>query len=120
MTWRARAAFVAGAAVAMAALTWVGGWTAVALFSLVAAFGDRRRLVSPYTLALAAAVAWGALLAFDATGGRMAALAGALGGVMRLPGTVLALATIAFVSLLAWSAAVVGSALAQLMVRRRV
>lgn len=119
MRARTNATFVVGAAVAMAALTWVGGWMTVPLFALAAAFGDRRRLVSPWTAALAAALAWSALLLFDAGGGRMSALSAALGGVMRVPGAVLALVTVAFVSLLAWSAAVVGGALGRLMVRRR-
>jgi hypothetical protein len=61
--------------------------------------------------ALAAVIAWGCLLLIDAVGGRFAALAASLGGVMGLPPAVLIVVTLAFAALLAWSAATLAASL---------
>ena len=70
--------------------------------------------------ALAAIVAWAALLLVNATGGRFGTLTSTVAGVMGIPAAALLLVTLLFAGLLAWSAAVVGSEVASLFRPRRV
>src|SRR5215218_934245 len=91
-------------AIAVAALTWTVGWWGVAIAALL----WRRRGVA-WLVALAAIVAWIALILMNAIGGRFATLASSIGGVMRVPPAVLLIVTLLFRALLAWSAAVLGS-----------
>ena len=98
---------------AIAATTWVAGWWGVALVALVVgAFAARRRGIA-WTTALAAIVAWVALLAFDAVSGRFGVFAAAIGGVMKVPAGSVVVVALLFAGLLAWSAAVVGSEVAR-------
>ncbi|MEO8563268.1 MAG: hypothetical protein ABI601_14385 [bacterium] len=97
------------ATLAIAAMTWVAGWWGVVLVALVVGAVQWRRRGIGWTTALAAIVAWGALLLADAAKGRFGALASAIGGVMRVPAAALVVVTLLFAALLAWSAAVVGS-----------
>ncbi|PYP80914.1 MAG: hypothetical protein DMD35_03670 [Gemmatimonadetes bacterium] len=94
-------------AIAMASLTWLLGWWGIVIAALVAGTLLRRR-GAPWLVALSAIVAWGALLAVDSFGGRFAALATSIAGVMRVPVPALLIVTLLFGALLAWSAAVVG------------
>lgn len=95
------------------------GWAAVplvaALFVALApripalgratpSFWDRSVPVSVLA-APAGALAWGALLAVDATGARFGAVLRMLAGVMQLPAAALVAATLLLPALLAWSAA---------------
>ncbi len=96
-------------ALAVAALTWLLGWWGVVVAALVAGVVLSRRHGAAWLVALATALAWAALLAVDAVGGRFSALASSIAGVMRVPVPALLLVTLLFGALLAWSAAVVGT-----------
>ena len=98
-----------GTALAVATLTWLLGWWGVVIAALVAGVVLRQRRGVAWLVALAAVVAWVALLAVDAVGGRFSTLAGSVAGVMRVPVPALLLVTLLFGALLGWSAAVVGS-----------
>jgi hypothetical protein len=92
-------------AAAFAIATVVLGWWSV---PIVAAAGAVVRRGIPRTVwmaALAAALAWAALLAWLAARGPLGVLATQLAGVMTLPAVVLPLVTVIFPALLAWSAA---------------
>lgn len=99
--------FVLFVAAAMTALTWLLGWWGVLLAALIVGYVFRQQGGGGWRIALAAALAWGALLVFDAGAGPFGRLASTLGGVMRLPPAVLVLLTLAFPAALAWSAATV-------------
>ena len=106
-------------ALAVAALTWWLGWWGVVVAALVAGAALRQRRGAPWLVALAAVVAWGALIVVDAVGGRFAALATLVAGVLRAPSVALLVVTLLFGALLAWSAAVVGSEIGRLVRDRR-
>jgi hypothetical protein len=97
------------AALAIAATTWALGWWGVVLAALLVGAVQWRRKGIAWLAALAALVAWGALLLLDATSGRFGALGSAIGGVMRVPAPAVMAVTLLFAALLGWSAAVVGS-----------
>ena len=100
-------------ALAVAALTWLLGWWGVVVAATVAgAILWRRRGVS-WLVALAAIVAWSALILMDSVRGRFATLASSLGRVMGVPAPMLIAVTLLFAALLAWSAAVLGSEIAR-------
>ena len=106
-------------AAVMAVLTWLIGWWAV---PLVAAFVGGVLYVREgvaWRMALAAALAWALLVMVNATTGRLSVAATTLGGVLRVPGVVLVLITLAFPALLAWSAATVAIAMRRLEAARR-
>jgi hypothetical protein len=98
-----------GTALAVATLTWLLGWWAVVLAALVAGAVLWHRHGAAWLVTLGAALAWAALLAVDAVGGRFSTLASSIAGVMRVPVPALLLVTLLFGALLAWSAAVVGT-----------
>lgn len=104
---------------AVAALTWLLGWWGVVIAALLAGAVLHRRGAAAWLVALAAVLAWSALVAVDALGGRFSALATSLGGVLRVPAGALLVVTLLFGALLAWSAAVVGSELGRLVHQRR-
>jgi hypothetical protein len=101
-------------ALAIGLATVLGGWWSVPLAAAAVAVlaGGRRgralrrpgRSIAGGT-ALAAALAWAALLAFDATGARFGRVAELIGGLFGAPAAVVALATALLPALLAWSAA---------------
>jgi hypothetical protein len=99
--------FVLFVAAAMAALTWLLGWWGVALAAAIIGVVFRQQGGGGWRVAVAAALAWGALLVLDAATGPLGQLSTTLGGVMRVPGSVLVLLTLAFPALLAWSVATV-------------
>ena len=98
-------------ALAIVALTWLLGWWGVVVAALIAGVVLHRRDGAAWLVALAAALAWAALVAVDAIGGRFSALAASIGGVLHVPAGALLVVTLLFAALLAWSAAVVGSEL---------
>lgn len=110
--------FVIFVAVAIAALTWVIGWVGVLLAALIVGFVFHREGGGGWRIALAAALAWGALLVVDAVSGPFGALSAMLGGVLRLPGAVLVLLTLAFPAALAWSAATVVAEVRRMLATR--
>ena len=93
---------------AIAALTWWFGWWGLVITALIAGVVFSRRGGAAWLVALAAVVAWGALVAVNTLGGRFVSLATAIGGVLRVPAAALLVVTLLFGALLAWSAAVVG------------
>jgi hypothetical protein len=104
---------------AMAALTWLLGWWGVLLAASIVGYVFFREGGGGWRVALAAAVAWGALLAIDAAAGPFGTVARTLAGVLRAPGPVLVLLTLAFPALLAWSAATFVAGARQLVAARR-
>jgi hypothetical protein len=99
--------FVLVVSAAMAALTWLLGWWGVLLAAAIVGFVFRDHGGGGWRVGLSGALAWGALLLFDALAGPFGVVSTTLGGVMRVPGLVLVLVTLALPALLAWSAATV-------------
>jgi hypothetical protein len=102
--------------VAFAAGTWLLGWWTVPVVALAYGLWNGRSVTrapgSP-VVALAAALAWGLLLAAAAVSAPVAALAGRLGALMGQPSFALYAATLLFPALLAWSAAALGHAIGE-------
>lgn len=96
-------------AMAAALLTWVVGWWGVVVAALVAGAALSHRRGVAWLVALAAVMAWCALILGNAVGGRFAVLASSIAGVMRVPSMLLIVVTLLFGALLAWSGAVLGS-----------
>ena len=94
----------------MAAGTWFAGWYAVPVIAAIYALLVRRSY-APDEAALAALFAWGALLARAAAAPAFGTLLGRLGGIFPIPGSAVAVVTVAIAVLLAWSAARIVSAL---------
>ena len=109
--------FVLVVAAMMAALTWLVGWWGVPLVACVVGVVHHRQGGGGWRVALAAVLAWGALLAGDAVAGSFGAVAHAVGGVVRVPGPLLVLITLAFPALLAWSAATLAAEARRLATR---
>ena len=87
-------------AAAFALGTWILGWWAVPLLGAI--WGMLRRGRPRFASAFAAAaLAWAALLAFDAARGPMGRLTTVMGGIFWMPGPVLLLVTLLFAALLA-------------------
>lgn len=106
-------------ALGIAALTWLFGWWGVVIAALVAGAVLHRRDGAAWLVALAAVVAWGALVAVNMLGSRFSTLATSIGGVLRVPAGALLVVTLLFGALLAWSAAVVGGEIGRLGRTRR-
>jgi hypothetical protein len=106
--------FVLVIGAAMAALTWLVGWWGVALLAAIVGYVHFREGGGGWRVALAAAGAWGVLLVIDVVSGPFATVTRTIGGVLRVPGPVLILLTLAFAALLAWSAATFVAGLRQL------
>lgn len=85
---------------AMLAATWIASWWGLAL--VAGAWGWRGRALDA---AIAAFVAWVALLAFAAGGQALAPFAARLGAIFSLPTWAMILVTPLFAALLAWGAA---------------
>ena len=111
--------FVLGVAAVMAAFTWLLGWWGVLLAAAIVGFVHFRVGGGGWRVALAGAVAWGALLVVDAAAGAFGTVSRTLAGVLRVPGPALVLLTLAFPALLAWSAATLVAGARQLAAARR-
>ena len=85
---------------AMLAATWIASWWGLAL--VAAAWGWRGRALDA---AIAAFVAWVALLAWVASTGSILPFAARLGGIFSLPAWAMVIITPLFAALLAWGAA---------------
>lgn len=103
-----RLAEVIGLASAMAVATVVAGWWVVPV--LGALWGLWR---GPLAAGIAAMLAWGALLGWQASRGPVGALGEQAGAALSLPSAALPVITVAFAGLLAWSAALVARAVAE-------
>ena len=103
------------ASAAFAIATWVIAWWAVVIVALIlgASLHDDRRATS--RVALAAGIAWGALVAFDAIRGSFSILGETLAGVIHLPVVLLVVVTVLFPTALAWSASTIGAAAARVV-----
>ena len=97
-----RAARVALLIFAMLAATWIASWWGLAL--VAAAWGWRGRALDA---AIAAFVAWVALLAFAGSSGAVRPFAVRIGGIFSLPAWAMIVVTPLFAGLLAWGAAAV-------------
>ncbi len=84
--------------------TWILGWWAIPLFSIFAALLARDVAQQAVAATLAAALAWGALLAWSGVQGSLWPFTRLAGGAMGVPGMLLILLTVAFPAALAWSA----------------
>ena len=103
-----------------ALVTATGGWLAVPVTAAVwstLASAERHRAMR---LALAAGASWALLLAWSSSGAETAKLLALLGAIFRVPGWTFVLLTLAVPALLAWSAAVVTSAISSEISERRV
>lgn len=108
--WAGRVALLA---LSFALGTWILGWWAIPLFAAAAAVVAREVRHQPAAAAVAAGVAWGALLAWSAAQGSVWAFAHIAGGAMGISGFLLMALTVAFPAALAWSAAAVAQFLAR-------
>src|SRR5438067_758622 len=90
---------------AIAALTWLLGWWGVPLAASIIGYVYFRERGRAWRAAIAAAGAWGALLAADSLLGPFGSVARILGGVLRLPAAALVVLTLVFPALVGWSAA---------------
>lgn len=87
------------------------GWWTVPIIALVVGTRERSGGPRPRDVALAAAIGWGALLAFSAMLPTFWTLLGELGAIMTLPRGIVLAVTLVFPALLAWSAAALGGVL---------
>jgi hypothetical protein len=101
---------IALAAGVVAAGTWLIGWWAVPVVTVLWQLVDRDG--PPWRAAVAAPLAWGALLALIPLA-PLGRLIPRLAGMFRLPSWALILLVLGYASLLGWSAARVGQAVAR-------
>ena len=87
--------------------TWILGWWTIPLFAGVAGVLARDVRHQPLAATLAAAVAWGALLAWSGTQGSVRSFSRIAGGAMGISGVSLILLTLIFPAALAWAATMV-------------
>jgi hypothetical protein len=102
-----------------ALVTATGGWLAVPVTAAVwstLASAERHRAMR---LALAAGASWALLLAWSSSGAETSKLLALLGAIFHIPGWTFVLLTLAVPALLAWSAAVVTSAISAGISERR-
>ena len=103
-----------------ALVTATGGWLAVPVTAAVwstLASAERHRAMR---LALAAGASWALLLAWSSSGAETSKLLALLGAIFHRPEWTFVLLTLAVPALLAWSAAVVTSAISSEISERRV
>jgi hypothetical protein len=97
-------------AVVLAVATVFLGWWAVPVVGFLWGLLTARLLRWPAgAAALAAMLAWAALLGMDAMGGRLAGLGTLFGSIAKLPPGVFFALSLVFPALLAWSAAALGA-----------
>jgi hypothetical protein len=96
-------------AAALAVGTFVFGWWTVPVIALAWGLIAGRLPRAAGYAAIAAVLAWGALLALDAAGGRLFPLGALFGAIAHLPGAVFLALTLIFPAVLAWSAAALGA-----------
>lgn len=89
----------------MAGGTWFAGWWMIPVLGAAYGAWAARQRLTLITAALSAVLAWGALLAFDASAGPMGRLLQVTGALFRVPGATLVVLTLSYAGLLAVSAA---------------
>jgi hypothetical protein len=113
-----RTTVLLAAAAVMAAGTWLVGWAAVPLIGIAYGLLRHEERAIEWKAALAGALAWGGLLAFQSMHGDVIRTAAAIGGVFSLGGIPFLLVTLAFAAILAGAAAGTGRGLARIGRRR--
>ena len=93
--------------------TWVLGWWAIPLFAAVAGVLARHAPAQAVATGVAAAIAWGALLAWSTLRGSVWSFASQVGGAVGVSGVVLIALTLVFPALVAWLAAFLAQTLAR-------
>ena len=111
--------FVLVVSAAMGGLTWLLGWWGVAVAAAIVGFVFSEYGGGGWRVALAAAIAWGVLLAADGLLGQFGMVGTTLAGVMQVPAAMLVLLTLVFPALVAWSAATLVSDARRLVSGRR-
>ncbi len=99
--------------------TWILGWWAVPLFAAIGGLLARHVRHQGIAAALAAMVAWAALLGWSASQGSVWSFSRIAGGAMGISGIALILITLLFPAALAWLATAIAQFIAGLSVRRR-
>ena len=112
-TGRFVAARIVLLALSFAIGTWILGWWAVPLFAAIAGVLARDVRQQGVTAALAAALAWAALLAWSSIEGSVWSFSRIAGGAMGMSGVALLVVTLVFPAVLAWLATVVAQLLAR-------
>lgn len=95
---------VVALSILFAAGTWFFGWYAVPIAAAIYAL-VLRKSYAPGEAALAALLAWGALLARAAVAPSFSTLLARMGGIFPIPGTAVLALTLVIAVLLAWSGA---------------
>lgn len=103
------AARIALAAIAVALLTWLLGWWAVVPAAIAAGLLPARMRLGGAAMALASALAWGLLLAWQASHAQFGALLDRVQSVLRLPAPALLVVALLFPALLGWAGATLGN-----------
>ncbi len=89
----------------LAAGTWFAGWWFVPLASAAYGAWAANQRAAVLTAMFAGALAWTALLAYDASVGPMGRLTDVLTGALRFPGSTVVMLTVAYAALLGATAA---------------
>jgi len=107
-------------AVVIGLLTLLYGWWTVPIVAFVWGLAAGRRWPRAAALAaLAAVLAWAALLGMDALGGRLGGLGTLFGSIAKQPRAVFFVLSLVFPALLAWAAAALGADLRGRPARRK-
>ena len=93
--------------------TWVLGWWAIPLFAAIAGLLARHARGQATAAGVAAAIAWGVLLAWSVVRGSIWSFASQVGGAIGVSGVALVILTLVFPGLLAWLAALLAQTLAR-------
>lgn len=108
-------ACVSFAAAATATATVAFGWVGVPVVAAVLGVAAPQLRLRTVWIGVAALIAWGALLAWQAIFAAGGAVAGVLGRLVGVPGIVPVLMTLLLAFVLAWSAGVLGAIAAGLL-----
>lgn len=85
--------------------TWIGGWWMVPAVGALYGFVVMQDRAASLTAALAGAIGWGAILAFDSSRGPVVHLAQVVGGMIHMAGPWLLVLAITYATVLCASAA---------------
>ncbi len=97
-----------------AAGTWLAGWWMIPVLGAAYGAWAANQRLALITATLAATLAWGVLLAYNAAAGPMGRLLEVLGALFRVPGAALVVLTLAYAALLAVSSAALARGLRRL------
>ena len=97
--------------------TWFAGWWMVPVLGAAYGAWAASKRLTLITAALAGALSWGVILAYDASAGPMGRLLQVIGALFRVPGAALIVLTLAYAALLAVSAAALARGVRRLAAR---